>query len=122
VDDRLAIILNEADNVTLVGYRTAKDKETADLERGFPCAGRWRMDYVDNIGTYDNAVDYAQSLADALWGTIAVDGEILVDGLLTWHQDTNAPEIALWATRDKDKYERACLDAFQHLDSPYVFI
>lgn len=123
MNDRLAIILNEQDNVTLVGYRLAKDNEPADLEKGFPCDGRWRMDYVDNIGTSLYGQDYAQNLADAMWGTISNgNGEVIRDDLLTWHNDSPDMSITSWATRDKDVYSRACLDAFQDLDNPFVFI
>lgn len=123
MNDRLAIILNEQDNVTLVGYRLAKDNEPADLEKGFPCDGRWRMDYVDNIGTSLYGQDYAQNLADAMWGTVFGNkGAVMTDGLLTWHDQSLDPSIVSWATRDKERYYRACLDAFQDLDNPHIFI
>lgn len=81
------------------------------------------MDYVDNIGTSPHAQEYAESIADALWGTVFGNkGAVMTDGLLTWHDQSLDPSIVSWATRAKEPYYRACLDAFQDLDNPHIFI
>lgn len=115
--DRLAIVLNDDNGVTLVGYRPAHDKEKADLENGFPTTGRWFMDYVDNIGTQKNAVEWARMTADSMWGTVfTTDGEFVRDDLLDWHES----EECHWASRNRDAYNQACLQAWQDLDDKFA--
>lgn len=106
--DRLTLIFETNGTVSLVGFRPAEDNETAELEKGFPTDGRWRMDYVDTIHG-DNAFDFAQSVADAMWGTVYSDsGDIVTNSLLSWNELRVDDEHFTWAVRNKHDYDMNC--------------
>jgi hypothetical protein len=106
--DRLAFVVQNSDNVSLVGFRPANPHEKADLENGFPCEGRWTMDYVDTFYD-DNAFDYAKDIADGLWGTVCTDeGEIVSDSLLAWNETTIDGDHYLWGRLNVDAYTKLC--------------
>lgn len=112
MNDRLSIIYEDVNNVVLVGYRRANNGEVADLERGFPISGRWRMDYVDTFDRYPNGIEWAQSVANDMWGTVYSDnGVIYTDDLLTW-TEVQGEDHYLWAVRNKDEYENKCIQSF----------
>lgn len=111
--DRLAFVIQNTDNVSLVGFRPAEQTEKADLENGFPCGGRWAMDYVDTFHE-SNAYDYAKSVADGLWGTVCTDeGEILSDSLLEWNELVIDGDQYSWGRLNVTKYEQLCNEAYQ---------
>lgn len=110
--DRLAFVVQNTDNVSLVGFRPAEDHEKADLENGFPCAGRWTMDYVDTFHE-SNAFDYARGIADGMWGTVCTDeGEILSDSLLEWNEMDIDGDHYSWGLLNVSKYEQLCNEAY----------
>lgn len=112
--DRLVIILKENGVTTLTGFYPAPDSASADLKGGFPCEGKWSLDYVDDLGTDKNAHVYAEDVANAMWGTIYSDsGEVIRDDLLNWtsNTETDLPVLS-WAVRSEDDYVQACLDSF----------
>jgi hypothetical protein len=114
--DRLTIIMDTEEEVSLVGYRRAEDHETADLERGFPHAGRWYLDYVDTFPMSPTSIEYAKSVADGFWGTIFLDtGEILCDDILEWVEYQHETDHIWWSVRDEDLYEAKCVEAFTEL-------
>ena len=112
--DRLSIVMDTPNEVSLIGYRPAGDTENADLESGFPCAGRWMMDYLDVV----TSIDYAKDVADAMWGTVYFDnGEILCDDLLKWVEYNNEGDHLWWSVRDQSEYELKCEEACVEQDS-----
>lgn len=116
--DRLTIVMDTDTEVSLVGYRPAKEHETADLERGFPHAGRWYLDYVDVFPASTNTIEYAKGVADGMWGTVYHDnGEVLCDDILQWHEYEHETDHIWWSVRDQDLYEAKCVEAFVEQDS-----
>lgn len=116
--DRLSIIMDTETEISLVGYRSAEDHETADLERGFPHSGRWYLDYVDTFPASPNAIEYAKDVADGMWGTVFYDnGEVMCDDILQWHEYKHETDHIWWSVRDEDAYEAKCVEAFTEQDS-----
>lgn len=110
--ERLAFVIQNPSNVSLVGFRPADDNEKADLENGFPCEGRWAMDYVDTFHE-DNAFEYAKDVADGMWGTVVTDeGEIISDSLLAWNETTIDGDHYLWGRLKVDLYTKLCEDTY----------
>jgi len=111
--DRLCLIVNHKDSLTLVGYHPTRDGEKSDLDSGFPCAGRWHMDYTDGFPA-GTAVEHAMDYATALWGTVFTDeGEVYADDILEdWSEYKAGYDHLYWARRDKDLYEQKCVEAF----------
>lgn len=111
--DRLCLIINHEDSVTLVGYHPTQQGAEADLENGFPCEGRWRMDYTDGFPAGTDVME-AMYYADAMWGTVFTDnGEVYATDLLDpWNEYKNDSDHLYWTRRNKDLYEQRCTEAF----------
>lgn len=110
--DRLAFVMQNKNTVSLVGFRPSKTEEKADLENGFPCSGRWTMDYVDTFHE-SNAFEYARNVADGMWGTVCTDeGEILSDSLLVWTETYLDDEHFMWGLLDSSEYIKLCEQAY----------
>ena len=117
--DRLAMLVENIDNITLVGFIPANEGEPTDLESGFPCEGRWRIDYVDHFDMAENIEEYVMSVANAMWGTVILDnGDITTDSLLTWAEiTTGAGDHFFYGVRNAEAYEQACVEAFTMSDA-----
>lgn len=110
--DRLCIVMNHPESVSLIGYAPAHKDGTADLENGFPCDGRWKMDYVDSFPAGTDP-EHPQDVADSLWGTVYTDsGEVYEANILKWSEYKADDDHILWARRDKTLYEQKCVEAF----------
>lgn len=112
--DRLAMLVENVNDITLVGFIPANENEPVDLESGFPCEGRWRIDYVDHFDMAENIKEYVMSVADAMWGTVILDnGDITTDSLMTWAEiTTGAGDHFFYGVRNAEEYEQACVEAF----------